>query len=96
MDGRRGPSINPYGDAARHRGTKNGAMRAFHGRRTRAWADAPAHPWATGAVLIRCAAAELALVPWHSRVIAVSVLMTATPLMWRRQPPLVSASCTMR
>ena len=52
-------------------------MRTFHGRRTRTRADAPACPWATGAVLTCCAATELALVPWHSWVIAVSVLMAA-------------------
>nr|WP_319693622.1 histidine kinase dimerization/phosphoacceptor domain-containing protein [Streptomyces sp. ME19-01-6] len=65
-------------------------MSTFRGRRPRAWADAPAYPWATGAALTGCAAAELALVPVHSWVIAVSVLVAAASLVWRRSRPAVA------
>ncbi|QLH21638.1 sensor histidine kinase [Streptomyces sp. Rer75] len=54
-----------------------------------AWFTAPAYSWASGAALAIVAAAELALVPPHSWVIAIGVMTAAASLMWRASRPAV-------
>ncbi|WP_438485637.1 sensor histidine kinase [Streptomyces sp. S186] len=60
-------------------------------QRLRAWLASPSYPWATGGALTAFAAVELVVVPRHSPVIAVSVLLSAAVLPWRRARPATAA-----
>ncbi|MCK7625572.1 histidine kinase [Streptomyces sp. RS10V-4] len=60
-------------------------------QRLRAWVASPSYPWATGGALTAFAAVELVAVPRHSIVIALSVLLSAAALAWRRAQPASAA-----
>ncbi|MFF2809983.1 sensor histidine kinase [Streptomyces sp. NPDC058000] len=60
-------------------------------QRLRAWVASPAYPWASGGTLTAFAAVELVVVPRHSPVIALSVLLSAAALPWRRARPAIAA-----
>ncbi|WP_369358974.1 sensor histidine kinase [Streptomyces sp. cg2] len=59
--------------------------------RLRAWLASPSYPWATGGALTAFAAVELVVVPRHSPVIAVCVLLSAAVLSLRRARPATAA-----
>ncbi|WP_411123242.1 sensor histidine kinase [Streptomyces sp. x-19] len=60
-------------------------------QRLRAWVASPSYPWVSGGALTVFAAVELVVVPRHSLVIAVGVLLSATTLAWRHVRPAATA-----
>ncbi|MGG2458998.1 sensor histidine kinase [Streptomyces sp. RGM 3693] len=60
-------------------------------QRLRAWVASPSYPWVSGGTLTAFAAVELVVVPRHSLVIALGVLLSAAALPWRRARPAIAA-----
>ncbi|GAA2651953.1 sensor histidine kinase [Streptomyces lunalinharesii] len=60
-------------------------------QRLRVWVASPSYPWVSGGALTAFAAVELVVVPRHSLVIALGVLLSAATLAWRRVRPGVAA-----
>ncbi|MEW1659678.1 histidine kinase [Streptomyces sp. NPDC093707] len=60
-------------------------------QRLSAWIASPFYPWLSGAALTAFAAVELVVVPRHSAVIAVGVLLSTAALSWRRAHPASAA-----
>ncbi|MER7984743.1 histidine kinase [Streptomyces noursei] len=60
-------------------------------QRIRAWVASPSYPWVSGGALTAFAAVELVVVPRHSLVIALGVLLSTATLAWRRVRPAVAA-----
>ncbi|WP_274918983.1 sensor histidine kinase [Streptomyces sp. WZ-12] len=60
-------------------------------QRLRAWIASPLYPWISGGALTALSAAELVVVPRHSAVIALGVLLSAAALSWRRVYPASAA-----
>ncbi|MFJ9618945.1 sensor histidine kinase [Streptomyces noursei] len=60
-------------------------------QRLRTWVASPFSPWISGGALTAFAAVELLVVPRHSLVIALGVLLSAAALAWRRSHPATAA-----
>ncbi|WP_039632358.1 histidine kinase [Streptomyces sp. 769] len=60
-------------------------------QRLRTWVASPFYPWTSGGALTAFAAVELLVVPRHSLVIALGVLLSAAALAWRRSHPATAA-----
>ncbi|MFL4492039.1 sensor histidine kinase [Streptomyces sp. VTCC 41912] len=60
-------------------------------QRLRAWVASPSYPWVSGGALTVFAAVELVVVPRHSLVIALGVLLSAATLAWRHVRPAIAA-----